>query len=216
MNEIKGIITGDIVDSSRIKGKERDTLLCELERIGVELTSQTPFKLDIFRGDSFQIETQQPEDTIRIAVLFRTALKAATPPNIRHIWDARISVGIGKVDYEGERISLSDGEAYRLSGRGLDDIGKRRLSVETPWPEVNDELAVSTAFADAIISEWSRVQSAAAYLKIGKNFTQKEIAEATGKTQQNISKILASSQEELISKYLKRCKRVITEKVACV
>lgn len=210
---MKGIITGDIVGSSRIKGAERESLLKAITEIAADLSKEIPFGIEVFRGDSFQIQTVEPAESVRIAVLFRAALKAATPEQKRNTWDARISVGVGDVDYEGDRLAVSDGEAFRLSGRGLDEIGKRRLIVDTCWPDINDELSVSTAFADDIITEWSRVQADLSFLKLYLGKTQKEVVELTGRTQQSVSKILASSREVLISRYLKRCATIIGRKV---
>lgn len=210
---IKGVITGDIVDSASNQGADRNLLLSGLQAIANNISRLTPLKMELFRGDSFQIVADIPEDSVKIAVLFRAALKALTPPDIRQSWDARVSVGIGKVEYDAESIVISDGEAFRLSGRELDNIGKKRLVVTTPWNEINEELHISTSFADDIITAWTRVQSEVTYWKIAMGKTQKDIAKQFLRTPQNISKILSASKESLIYQYLLRCNHLISNKI---
>ncbi len=210
-SEVKGIITGDIVNSSAIKGEEKIALIAEIERIGLKLSELVPLKIELFRGDSFQIQTDDPTEAIRLAILFRTALKSASPSE--HEWDARVSVGIGSVDFVSEQIVVSDGEAFQLSGRGLDSIGKRRLAVATPWADVNGELSLTTAFADDIITGWSVNQARISYLKLSTGDTQKEIAREENITAQNVSKILVASRVSLITDYISRSEFIIKQKL---
>lgn len=65
-----------------------------------------------------------------------------------------------------ESVTESDGEAFRNSGWEFDELGKRKLAIRTPWQNMNDELKVSTAFADDIVSEWSVAQAQAIYASL--------------------------------------------------
>lgn len=65
--------------------------------------------------------------------MIRAYLIGNAPEDEKNGWDARISVGIGATEYKGESIVVSDGEAFRLSGRGLDNIEKKRLTITTCW-----------------------------------------------------------------------------------
>lgn len=145
---MKGIIAGDIIHSTAIPTGFRNQLLSAIESIIDELQVLTPCKYEIFRGDSFQIMVERPEMTMYIAVLVRAGLKSRTPKECKRLWDARLAAGIGDVTYEADKLVVSDGEAFHLSGREFDELGKRNLSVKTRWEEVNDELFVSTAFAN--------------------------------------------------------------------
>ena len=53
--EIKGVITGDIVGSSQIKPEFRADLLKCLTTMEEELQSVSPFRMELYRGDSFQL-----------------------------------------------------------------------------------------------------------------------------------------------------------------
>lgn len=129
-------------------------------------------------------------------------------------WDARIAIGIGSLDYETDTLSTSDGEAYRLSGRGLDSIGKARLAIETPWENANKELKVSTMFADNIVSGWTRSQSEVMFEKLTNDRSQEEIGNRLGISRQMVSKALKAAGEELIRIYIQRFEELINEKTA--
>ncbi len=211
--EVRGIITGDIVKSSTIQPDKRTVLLDAIHTLTEELKTFSVLQMELFRGDSFQIVVNNPVEALKIAVLFRAGLKSKTPKDYRKPWDARISLGVGGISYEANKVVVSDGEAFRLSGRELDEIGKRRLTVKTRWEDVNAELKISTAFADDIISGWSHAQAQAVYLTLLYKNTQKDIAAQLDKTAQNISKLLGAAKENLIRNYLDRYYVLITEKL---
>ncbi len=210
MDKIKGVITGDIIESSAIQIKYRDFLLESIRRIADELNVIEPLKIEFFRGDSFQMVINNPENAMLIAILLRAGLKSHTPKECPKPWDARLSLGIGSISYHADNIVLSDGEAFQYSGRELDEIGKRRLIVKTRWSDVNDELQVSTAFADDVISSWSASQSQAAYQVLLYNTAQKEIANKLQKSAQNISKLLGAAKVNLVQMFLDRYYNLIS------
>ena len=211
--DIKGIITGDIVKSSTIQSDKRTVLLDTIHMLTEKLKTLSALQAELFRGDSFQIVVDNPAEALKIAVLFRAGLKSKTPKDIRKPWDARISLGVGGISYKTDQVVVSDGEAFRLSGRELDEIGKKRLTVKTRWEDVNAELKISTAFADDIISGWSHAQAQAVYLTLLYRYTQKDVAARLDKTAQNISKLLGAAKENLIRNYLDRYYILITEKM---
>lgn len=210
MNKIKSVITGDIVGSSSIQLKYRDFLLESIRGIVDELSVIEPLKIEFFRGDSFQMIIDAPENAMKIAVLLRAGLRSSTPKEYKKPWDARLSLGVGTISYHADNVVLSDGEAFIYSGRGLDEMGKRRLVVKTRWPNVNDELRVSTAFADVAISSWSVSQSQVVYQALLYNPSQKEIAHKFQKSAQNISKLLSAAKANLIQIYIDRYRNLIS------
>ncbi len=202
------IITGDIVNSSDIQGEERVEVLNSIKGLPQELDHLGLDGVEIYRGDSFQMHINKPENAVLIAILTRASLRAK-----KKGWDARIAVGIGTLEYKGEDIVTSDGEAFKNSGREFDNLKKRRLSVVTPWTDVNEELNVSTAFADNIITNWSDIQAEAISTSLLEKITQKEIAEKLGKTSQTISKVMTSGKESLVSMYVERFNKIISNKI---
>lgn len=210
MDKIKGVITGDIIESSAIRIKYRDFLLKSIREIADELSVIEPLRIEMFRGDSFQAVIDSPENAIKIAVLLRAGLKGHTPKECKKPWDARLSIGVGTISYHADNTVLSDGEAFQYSGRTLDEMGKRRLVVKTRWADVNEELQVSGAFADEVISSWSVPQSQAAYQALLYNTSQKEIAHKFQKSAQNISKLLGAAKLNLVQMYIDRYHKLIS------
>ena len=209
--ETKAIITGDIVQSTQILS--RSELLSSIQTLVGELQELTPFKFELFRGDSFQLLLDDPIHALKIALLIRAGLQGKTTEASPHKWDARLSIGLGTINYTSDQIITSDGEAYRNSGREFDALGKRRLALRTPWEAVNDEFAVSTAFADDIISGWSITQAQTIYQSLFYDITQRDMAEKLGRTSQNISKLLVAAKESLLKLYLKRFETVIKSRL---
>ena len=178
-----------------------------------DLKSISTLQLEIFRGDSFQMVVDNPAEALKVAILLRAGLMSKTPENYRKPWDARLSLGVGDISYQADKVVVSDGEAFQISGHEFDEIGKRRLIVKTRWDTINAELKVSTAFADDIISGWSFSQAQAIYLTLLYQKTRKEIAVQLNKTAQNISKLLGVAKEELICNYLERYHSLIIEQI---
>lgn len=110
----KAVITGDIVRSEFIGLDKRGELLKALQQVCEELQKFSPMKMEIYRGDSFQIVMERPEVSLKVATLIRSYLISKTPQGEKNIWDARISIGIGEIDYVSTSIVVSDGEAFRL------------------------------------------------------------------------------------------------------
>lgn len=208
-----GIITGDVIGSSAIKSNDRKVLLYTINSIVNELHRLSPIKMDIFRGDSFQIMVNNPAEALKCAVLIRSGLKMNTPTNSENKWDARVAVGIGKVDYVSDNVVTSDGEAFRMSGHEFDNLGKKNLAISTPWNDINEELRVSSAFADDIITRWTPSQAQVIYRSILYDMIQKDIAAEQNQSVQNINKLLLAGKENLISLYLNRFKCLIEKKL---
>ena len=87
---------------------------------------------------------------------------------------------------------------------------KQRLAVKTPWQDVNDELALSTAFIDDIINGWSSKQAGMIYLALRQDTPKKDIAKLVGTSVQNVRNVLSSAKESLVRKYIERYRDIIT------
>lgn len=206
---IRGVITGDIVRSTAIAAEWRNRLYDSLSDVINNHYGIGKDRFEIFRGDSFQIVVDDASQAIEVAVAVRLRLKAETPKGDMP-WDSRVSIGLGDILFVGDTISTSDGEAFRNSGREFDSLGKRRLAVVTPWDEVNEELAVSTALIDDIISNITVKQANIVYNKIVSRLSQKELASKLSISNQNLNSIWLSGKGNLLELYLKRCNTLIS------
>lgn len=211
--KIGAIITGDIVDSTKMAAEERKSMLLMLQSLPELLSTFTKIDLEIFRGDSFQIRVWDPIDSLKVAFAIRAHIRSFKFAEHNRQWDARMAIGVGTVEFENGTIATSDGEAYRSSGRGLDSIGKYRLTIETPWKEVNKELRVSTAFADDIISGWTQSQSRVMFQSLTTSLTHAEIGSILGITRQMVDKALRAGKEDLMNLYINRFEELIKERL---
>lgn len=207
---IKGVITADIVGSTQIKEDERGALPKLINQLSEEITAIAPLRVEIFRGDSFQVLVEEAEKAPLVAILFRAGLKKSGLLADDRPIDARLSVGIGAVSYLDEKISQSDGEAFVLSGRGFDALeDKQRLKVQTFSSVLNEELKVETAFVDDIVTNWTNLHSETLYEALLTNASQGEMAQKTKTSQQNISKRLEAAKAKLVRMYLDRVETLI-------
>lgn len=156
---IHAVLTGDLVRSSALSddamARAREIVLATVAEVaglgwdamstntsapgGSEEAGTAPLALgrrpvragsaEFFRGDSWQCLLVEPRWALRVAVLVRVTLLSTLKV------DTRVSIGIGAVEtVSPDRISLSRGEAFTLSGEGLDrKMGARyRLAISIP------------------------------------------------------------------------------------
>lgn len=206
--KIGAIITGDIVNSTRLTVEGREIMLSNLQLIPEVLSPVQKVSIEIFRGDSFQLGISNAATALRCALAIRAWLRSHKVYDSK-VLDARLAIGVGTLDYESDDLSTSDGEAYRLSGRLLDDMNKSRLEIRTPWEKVNEELKLPTAFADDIVSSWSHNQSKIILRSLITSKNHVELSHELGISRQMVDKSLKASKEELIEAYIKRFEKLI-------
>lgn len=211
--KLGAIITGDIVNSQGMDKEERNKMLDILQTIPEKLYKISNLNIEIFRGDSFQIEVLNIYKCLQVAVALRTIFRSQQFKHSSKQWDVRLSIGIGKKEYEKETLAASDGEAYRLSGIGLDNIGKERLKITTPWEIYNKSLVTSTAFADDIISNLTQRQSEILSVFLTTSLSRKEISKMLDVSRQAIEKSLKSAKANLINLYIKSFEEIISLKL---
>lgn len=205
---IKGVITGDLVNSTKIATEWRQSVVDALNTCVSDFMAITPIKIEMYRGDSFQVVVDKAEQTLSVAIALRSKLRASTPDG-NDMWDARVSVGIGEISFESDNVVTSDGEAFRLSGRAFDNIGKKRLNISTPWTELNTAMELNTRFADEFVSTWTARQARVVYHSILFLKTQKEMAEELDMTRQNFNYHWGTSKAQLILDYIEYFKSQI-------
>lgn len=187
-NNLYAVVTGDIAESSGIHGNLRGELVDTLKQSFSLVEKHAPSPgvtspFEIFRGDSFQGVLADPSYALRCLMFIRTTLRSHQPEQVSKNWDARISAGIGTIDYLTERGSEGDGDAYRRSGPYLDQMkGEKFTSIITPWESVNRELNTETALLDALISKWTPFQ-AETVQKLMEGKIQREIGDELGVSQ---------------------------------
>jgi len=176
------VITGDII-------KSRDAISEELWLIPLKsalskLSNDASF-YDIYRGDSFQLESNSIEDSFRTSVYIKAFLKS-----IKGI-DVRMSIGIGTKDYEGNSVSESNGEAYIFSGETFDNLKKEKqnLKIKTSNDKLNEELNLYFRLALIAMDNWTVNSAEIVKLSLEHpDMIQSKLAKIIGINQDAVSK----------------------------
>ena len=165
-NTIFAILTGDIVDSSRLRDAGIKPALELINNAGESARKQFPgaihARVDVFRGDSWQMVVLEPAISIRISLYFRAFLRA------QYGIDSRVSIGFGLVDYlPPENVSGGTGQAFSLSGQGLLDCQKpirMKLNFPDQLSDISAQgLNIITKLVDLQAGRWTQSQSRAIY-----------------------------------------------------
>jgi hypothetical protein len=202
------VITGDLVRSSEIEYNNRELVVSCLhesfrsveELLQLHHAILLPF--EIFRGDSFQVVIALPERALHASILLSLML---SPYNKEKGSPARISIGIGTIDYipASGNVGEADGVAFRLSGKMLDSMKQKDqgLLITTPDPAINSMLETQCAFFDLIAGRWTDIQKELLMEKLS-GLTQEEIALQHGKSQSTVSQSLKAAGFDAVKKFV--------------
>ena len=167
VNKTYSILTGDVVGSKKVKGTDRELLHACFESAGQKMLDSfsefVPYPPEFFRGDSWQFLVTDPAMSLRIGIFFRALIKACMQKNRN---DTRISIGLGSIEFlPAGRVSSGDGDAFRLSGGGLDRIHKpERMGIFFPAyleSDVTRAVEVIVKLIDLKVKEWTGKQARA-------------------------------------------------------
>lgn len=178
------ILTGDIIDSRKLKNQEE--WLAPLKKLFSEAGSH-PEIWEIFRGDSFQIEIKDPEEALLMAIRIKATVKSVKK------LDVRLAAGIGRKEFQGARITESNGEAFIYSGEKYESLRKegQSLGIKTPWDNFDREMNLIIRLALIGMDGWS--VGAAEVVKIwlgNRGLNQQEISKVMGLSQSSVSERL--------------------------
>ena len=77
------IITGDIVNSSKIQGEDRTVMVKSIKDLPLKMGHIGLDAVELYRGDSFQMHINKPENSVLIAVLTRALLRKKIKTGMR-------------------------------------------------------------------------------------------------------------------------------------
>ncbi|NRA71511.1 MAG: hypothetical protein HRU24_10845 [Gammaproteobacteria bacterium] len=201
-----GVITGDIVASRQVKQEQYDTLLYTLKQTLAFLSDYDGARYDVFRGDSFQIIFPQPQDAIEAAILIRLALKT------KGGFEVRQSVGLGTIDQQRNDLSSSTGQAFNLSGLGLDLLKNQQLAVFSDNEKFQRHFELLTRFLDSTLSGLTSTQALVLYEYLTvDDRSHQAIANNLNKSRVNTTKILNSANYQLIDSYIQQYRTLTLE-----
>lgn len=203
------VLTGDLVDSTAMPIKDYQRAVSIMK--DYLDTCQTRFNTqgEIYRGDSLQLIFKQPQHAIRAAIELRSLLFSAE--NTQQPLGITLSLGLGKQLVEGNTPSVSQGSAFTLSGRGLDNTTSGHISLHHEGTAFYDALALATQFLDSVLYSHTQKQAKVLYHYLSMDFpTHTQLAKALNTSQQNVTKHLARIGADLIKAYV-----IFFEKTLC-
>lgn len=187
------IITGDIIRSKKVA---TEIWLPVLEKSLAKFGEKSIF-WDIFRGDSFQLETSV-ENTLMATLYIISTIKQL--PKI----DVRMSIGIGEKEYQGKSITTSNGSAFVNSGEAFEQLGKKKLGIKTPEVNNSNQLQTELQLVRALTEKWTNnMCETICCLLDNPKLNQTEIAKILGKPQSQISRELKAASYYEIIDYIK-------------
>jgi len=159
--KLYAVLTGDIVKSSRLSPRQLESVRSSLtgavsivRRWQQGLVKDKP---DFFRGDAWQLLLMDPARALRAGVYLRAAVLAMG------LADTRVSIGLGGVDkVSRSRVSLSMGQAFTLSGHGLDNMthySKMTIEIPNPADPLSGWLPVVGHLCDSLMGQWTKRQA---------------------------------------------------------
>ncbi len=191
---MQAVLTGDIVNSTKLTPSKEKGLVKIIEQ------ALGPYKYEFYRGDSFQALLKQPLDSLRIALLCRTAAISITD-TVKA--DVRISIGLGEVKGQIKKLGSAKAEAFILSGRAFDELEKtaQRLVIVTANEKANISFQV---IADYINSIYNRMTSkqAKVIFELLKGNVQQDVVKRLKKSKSTISQHASSGRWAEIEKIL--------------
>lgn len=124
--------------------------------------------------------------------------------------DLRLSMGIGTIEYLKENVYKSDGQAFQLSGRGLDKMSKKspHIILNTPIDYINEEFELHFSMLDILVSKWTTKSAEVINMSI-RNMTQSSIAEQLNIKQSSVNQRIDIANWNAIEKLIIRFRSVI-------
>jgi hypothetical protein len=199
------ILTGDIINSR----KKEDTFWLKTLKETLGTFGRSPKYWQIYRGDSFQLEIEKSENAFYTALKLKSELKSTE--NI----DVRIGIGIGKKEFNTDKITESNGEAFINSGYAFDTyLKKQTIAIKTPWQEIDEELNIAFDLALLTMDSWTKNSAEVFKMSLqSENITQKEIANILGITQGRVSERQKRAGFEQVMRLEKRFRKLIEQKI---
>ena len=141
------VITGDVINSKKSPPRIWLTpLKRELNKIG-----KTPKTWEIYRGDSFQVVINKPEEALLTAMKLKASLKSVKGINVR------MAIGIGTRTYNAANVTESNGSAFVNSGEKFEMLKqeKQNLAIKSDWLQFDIEMNLYLKLALIAMNNWT-------------------------------------------------------------
>ena len=191
------VITADIVNFTRLSSDDQKKLM------NIISSQAKSYKLEFYRGDSFQVYLKRPNESLKLVIKLRAAAKKINHGSMMPVADMRTSIGIGHVNKPVRTLKTATSEAFILSGRSFDTIADsaQRLIIQSVIPSIGPALKVIAYFVDYLMEQMTSKQAEVVF-ELLNGYTQIEVARILDKSQATISQHLQASGWSEIEKLL--------------
>jgi len=203
---VRAVLTGDIVNSTRLKK------VTEKKLLKILTAALAKYQFEFYRGDSFQVYVKNPVEALQTALLCRTAAISVSKNETINLSDVRISIGIGAVTMQVKTLGTAKGEAFILSGRAFDEMtGKdTRLVIATANSLANAGLQIIADYLNAVLKVMTGKQAEIIFeLLQGK--TQQEVAKLLKKSKSTVHQHVTAGRSSEIEKLLRQYENIINQ-----
>jgi len=150
------IITADIINSRKLVNQE--IWITPLKKLLANYGS-TPKQWEIYRGDYFQIEIDDANEALLLALKIKALIKSINVNEVKKAStiDVRMAIGLGTKEYTAERISESNGTAFINSGEKFEKLKKEKttLAIQSSFPNFDYEMNLYLKLAVIQMDAWT-------------------------------------------------------------
>lgn len=202
--ELKAVLTGDIVNSTKLKP------VAEKKLIKILQTVLANYQFEFYRGDSFQVFVKNAEEALEIALLCRTAAISISKSDQDIKSDIRISIGIGMVQLPVKNLATAKGSAFVLSGRAFDEFLKTdaRLSIAVENGLANTAVEIISDYLNQLFKVMTYKQAEVIF-ELLQHKTQQEVAKFLKKSKSTINQHVMAGGWNEIEKLLQQYKSIV-------
>ncbi|WP_132434170.1 fumarate hydratase [Natronoflexus pectinivorans] len=196
---MRATISGDIIASTSLTDKGRETLAKGFRRLIRVLKKEHGVYARVIKGDYIECYLENPEEALRIVLIIKTFIKSLSINTrsgvigVRHfkIHGIRLAMGLGSITRFDARRGIIDGEAIYMSGRLINlntkvykerKIIKSTLFIDSSQKQITEESEPLLALLDVIIARCTARQCEVLYHRL------------SGKSEAEVAKILKVSQ----------------------
>lgn len=195
------VITGDLVKSSKLPAHQYEQTIQALEQILSNLSGHAS-NFSMYRGDAFQLLLPCATTALKAALLIRLTLIAIGS-------DCRLSIGIGEVDNQRSQVSLSTGEAFMLSGRGLEPLKEQHWALHLPIATAV-EWQLLLRFSDVLLQQMTARQAQVMYGYFANGqISHQQLAEILQSSRANVTQLLNQANYTLFLDLLSQFERYL-------
>ncbi len=202
------VLTGDIIYSKQVA--DATTYLRVLEKVLKHLRPETKYR-EIYRGDSFQIEIENPSLAFYSAMCIKAALKQIKP------LDVRIAIGFGEKTHTAKKVSQSNGSAFIRSGElfeTLEDSIKQNLAIKSGKETIDTEINTYINLALIAMNAWTPGAAEIVYLSLlHPDKSQRELGKLINIKQNTVSERLKRAYFEELQQFDKIFRQKITNEM---